>query len=95
MKIRFPLLLLLLGAGGCGPTVAGPSLGRANIVIPPVRAGTSPPRWEYVCFKDHRLVSIAQKSNALGNAGFELSATAVSPSSGSGTAIWCFKRRLP
>ncbi len=62
------------------------------VVVPPVRAGTNPPKWEYKCFRENNDGSLEAKANRLGKAGFELSATA---RHGDGFNAWCFKRRLP
>ncbi len=60
----------------------------SRLVVPPVRAGTSPPKWEYKCFKDIDLEDIERKANKLGRAGFEMTGTSYG-------FKYCFKRRLP
>lgn len=63
----------------------------SQLVIPPVRAGTAPTRWEYLCLQEHADDMAAY--NKAGAAGWEM----VSASSiGNGNyATVCFKRALP
>ncbi len=62
-----------------------------SLVVPPVRAGTNPPKWEYKCFRENGAADIEKKSNRLGAAGFEL----VGAAGAHYHPYWCFKRRLP
>ena len=58
------------------------------LVVPPVRAGTNPQRWEYKYVRESVSVEAAeQMSNRMGAQGWELA-------SADGT-IFCFKRPLP
>ncbi len=59
----------------------------ASFVVPPVRAGTSPMRWEYMCFKPRDLEPLVSRSNAAGADGWEMS--------GSNDWSYLFKRPLP
>lgn len=54
------------------------------LIVPPVRAGTNPTRWEYKC-----LVAMdpEEDGNKLGMQGWELAAVT--------GGRWCFKRPLP
>ena len=60
------------------------------LVVPPVRAGTSPAKWEYKCINARGTSGIEEKANQLGKAGFELAG-----GGGEGYGFFCFKRRLP
>jgi hypothetical protein len=65
----------------------------AQLVVPPVRAGTSPTRWEYKCVKvddpDEESVSTLNK---LGAEGWEITTMT---HSGHGVYMFCTKRALP
>lgn len=69
------------------------------LVVPPVRAGTNPPKWEYKCFRETGESKVEAKSNKLGAAGFEMTGSAGGVGGeGWGSSqwyVWCFKRRLP
>jgi hypothetical protein len=59
------------------------------LVIPPVKARTNPPKWEYFCvdtstFVDKKELASFNKAGAAGR----------DPIGGS-DGNWCFKRRLP
>jgi hypothetical protein len=59
------------------------------LVVPPVRAGTNPTRWEYKCI--HKSADeIETAANKLGTEGWEIAAVG-----GTETRSWCFKRALP
>jgi hypothetical protein len=62
----------------------------SRLVVPPVRAGTSPQKWEYKCFLGRSGTGVEGKANRLGRAGFELAG-----GGGAHYGTWCFKRRLP
>ncbi len=64
------------------------------LVVPPVRAGTNPAKWEYKCFDEDETVKIEAKANRLGRAGFEL-VTAHGRGTVDAYDSWCFKRRMP
>ena len=67
----------------------------AQFVVPPVRAGTSPTRWEYQCARvgDDAATSTLNK---LGAQGWELASMAlVGPSLGTFYYTVCAKRALP
>ncbi len=74
----------------------------SQLVVPPVRAGTNPTRWEYFC-AGTKPDTMAQDLNKLGSQGWELATSFVShydalPQSGPLTADFfgfCFKRALP
>jgi hypothetical protein len=57
------------------------------LVVPPVRAGTNPTRWEYKCFD---ALNPEENANKLGAQGWELAAA-----EGGASGTWCFKRPLP
>jgi hypothetical protein len=59
------------------------------LVVPPVRAGTNPTRWEYKCL-DTWDPERDGNANKLGAQGWELAA--VGDRNGQ---RWCFKRALP
>jgi hypothetical protein len=70
----------------------------AQLVVPPVRAGTSPTRWEYKCvFVKAETVDLDATLNKLGAEGWEL-ATMERHSNGTFIAhdyTLCTKRALP
>lgn len=91
MRRLWIMSVLALGVGiGCvAATVA------QNFIVPPVRAGTDPVRWEYTCFKGYVWGSgpldpddVLEKANPLGQQGWEMV-------SGDGAGAYCFKRPLP
>jgi hypothetical protein len=57
------------------------------LVIPPVRAGTNPTRWEYTCQPGYSLRGAVEMSNRVGAQGWELVTQA--------GEMMCFKRPLP
>jgi hypothetical protein len=59
------------------------------LVVPPVRAGTNPTRWEYKCI-DEGPGEIEAAANKLGTQGWEISSVG-----GTDHHRWCFKRPLP
>jgi hypothetical protein len=64
----------------------------AQLVVPPVRAGTSPTRWEYQCpvvDKD----AVASTVNRLGAEGWEL--VSIAPTQWRSEIMSCAKRALP
>ena len=81
------VLMFGIGIGCVAATVA------QNFVVPPVRAGTNPTKWEYICHhvkesSASKQAPVAEaKSNLLGAEGWELVANA--------SATYCFKRPLP
>ena len=56
-----------------------------QVVIPPVRAGTNPQRWEYMCAPN-------SEANKAGAQGWELVQIEKGTSFSNN---WCFKRTLP
>jgi len=69
----------------------------AQLVVPPVRAGTSPTRWEYQCTEaERRPEEITGTLNKLGAQGWELVSAAPRGYSGAVTGyMLCAKRALP
>jgi hypothetical protein len=61
----------------------------APFVVPPVRAGTNPQKWEYMCTQDDTPDGVADKANKAGAQGWELVL-----SGGRSSLIFCFKRPL-
>ena len=59
------------------------------LIVPPVRAGTNPQKWEYKCFTENDPEDAEKKANLVGRHGWEMAATM------SYRTVWCFKRRLP
>jgi hypothetical protein len=57
------------------------------LIVPPVRAGTNPARWEYTCLTGSSVEGAIHDSNRLGAQGWELATH-------SGNLL-CFKRVLP
>ena len=85
---------LVLGLSLAVALLAGCIIGAAasRLVVPPVRAATNPPKWEYKCFDESKAAKIESKANRLGQVGIELAGAL---SSGPGRyQSWCFKRRL-
>ena len=67
-----------------------------QLVVPPIKAGTNPKKWEYTCFKEPFTDAKAtSQANKHGSEGWEL--VSVTPVSGSISALmgWCYKRPLP
>ena len=88
MKAMRATLVGLVFVIGCA--VGGAA---SHFVVPPVRAGTSPTRWEYTCLEDPR--TILKKSNELGAQGWEMATGAASGANWGAEWVWCFKRALP
>jgi len=102
MKQRSALALLFIVGCATGGVAA-------QLVVPPVRAGTSPTRWEYQCasvgtvWLDADEMAAATKAtlNKLGAAGWELASVAPAKWQGSqlgystGAYMLCAKRALP
>jgi hypothetical protein len=63
----------------------------AQLVVPPVRAGTSPTRWEYPCASAREEARAQEDLNKLGAEGWELVGVTV----GSFRYTLCAKRALP
>ena len=77
---------------GCAPGGVA-----AQLVVPPVRAGTAPPRWEYQCVETEN-DALTQTLNRFGAQGWEL--VSVAPRRTPGGAFvelyaLCSKRALP
>ncbi len=67
--------------------VIGCAVASSPLVFPPARAGTTPQKWEYTCFKETNLNEITKKSNRAGSQGWEMVTVM--------DFRWCFKRPLP
>jgi hypothetical protein len=73
----------------------------AQLVIPPVRAGTSPMRWEYQCaYEDADAARATTTLNKLGAEGWELVGVVQAPipgwhATGAYAYTLCAKRALP
>jgi hypothetical protein len=75
----------------------------AQMVIPPIRAGTQPMRWEYLCVQAVRGTDqLSSALNKAGAAGWELVSTVASHldhefagSLDADAFVFCFKRALP
>jgi hypothetical protein len=73
----------------------------SQVVVPPVRAGTAPTRWEYQCLGVSGGGGVTATLNKMGSEGWELAG--VSPSHHTGafgsyvadTYMFCAKRALP
>ena len=63
----------------------------SNLVVPKVRAGTNPTRWEYYCAGE--MLTEAEMKQ-VGEAGWELTTMMARGVAGT-TTISCFKRPLP
>ncbi|HTJ47736.1 MAG TPA: hypothetical protein VL463_36820 [Kofleriaceae bacterium] len=87
--MRMFILLFALGAA-CGSTEGAfqtSTLARDDVVsdtVPPARAGTSPPRWEYLCLQNPPKAQLAEA----GAQGWEAAHYAT-------VALLCFRRALP
>jgi len=86
-KLVIALSLTVALLAGC---IIGATASR--LVVPPVRAGTNPQKWEYKCFDEGGAHSVEAKANKLGAVGFEL---VTGSSDRTYNGAWCFKRRLP
>ena len=64
----------------------------SNFVVPPIKAGTNPQKWEYTCFRKYAdlLDETKSLSDKLGSQGWEMSSTAGGPFG----VVYCFKRPL-
>jgi hypothetical protein len=75
----------------------------SQVVIPPVRAGTAPTRWEYYCLRVEGGGGVTSTLNKMGTEGWELVGvapahhSAASAFSGSEVNMYmfCAKRALP
>ena len=79
--------------------VIGCAVGGAasHFVVPPVRAGTNPTRWEYACLQKPSTnpSNILTQSNQLGTQGWEMVTAAAAGEGFHAEWVWCFKRALP
>ena len=66
----------------------------SRLVVPPVRAGTNPTRWEYHCLSGHSN-DLVQSSNQMGAQGWEMAAGAGAGEGWDKEFVLCFKRALP
>ena len=63
----------------------------AQLVVPPARAGTTGPRWDYFCFNESMLAEqVASRLQEAGAQGWELATT--STASNGGYSLYCMKR---
>jgi|ERR1043166_965097 hypothetical protein len=78
----------------------------SQLVIPPIRAGTQPQRWEYLCVQvAPEATKLTPALNNAGAAGWELVSTVAAHMDGEGLTgltglrsdsyVFCFKRALP
>jgi len=58
----------------------------APFVVPPVRAGTNPQKWEYMCDQETDEDVLVEKANKAGAQGWEMTI--------SNGALFCYKRPL-
>jgi hypothetical protein len=66
----------------------------SQLVVPPVRAGTNPTRWEYFVLQDPE--KILSQSNQLGAKGWEMvGMTGIRHATDQTEWVWFFKRPLP
>jgi hypothetical protein len=76
---------------------AAGAVGTSTFVVPPVRAGTAPQKWEYLCKNFDNtardgIEAATRSANIAGVQGWEMSGMA----GGGGTLMaMCFKRPLP
>ena len=84
-KLSVSGLVLAAFLVGCAAAMVA-----APIVVPPVRAGTSPAKWEYDCAST-KVKEITATANKFGPEGWEMVNFAPS---GGGWARVCFKRPL-
>ena len=97
-KTILTMSLLITFLLGCVTTQIAMQSER-NFIVPPVKAGTNPQRWEYKCFHEHQsnAATIEVKSNRLGLKGWDM----VSIGGAGGGMLdghhvsICFKRALP
>ena len=86
-KLSVSGLMLAAFLVGCAAAMVA-----APLVVPPVRAGTSPTKWEYKCeLTDANAETTTALANKFGAEGWEI-ASGVAASNGWGT--YCFKRPL-
>jgi len=88
MKVTRTFVLGAVFLIGCA--VGGMS---SQFVVPPVRAGTNPTRWEYTCIEN--LDKFLERSDKLGAQGWEMVTATVVPGRTDFYYMWCFKRPLP
>jgi hypothetical protein len=70
----------------------------AQLVVPPIRAGTTPTRWEYQCAKVWAERGMTSGLNKLGAAGWELVSVVPATMPGGSSVdeyMLCAKRALP
>ena len=88
MKVTRAMALGIVFVLGCA--VGGIS---SQFIVPPVRAGTNPARWEYYCMEGTE--KLVERSDKLGAQGWEMTAAAAVPERLDTYFVWCFKRPLP
>ncbi len=69
--------------------VIGCAVASSPLIVPPVRAGTTPQKWEYLCFERH-WKKVHGEANKVGKHGWEMVGL-----SGTTGILACFKRPLP
>lgn len=71
-----------------GAFVVGTFISEAN----PVAAEPPPPKsqWQYQCFEASGVADVTERSNKMGQQGWEL----VTSAGTKGSTLWCFKRPL-
>jgi len=77
MKVTRAMALGIVFVIGCA--VGGIS---SQLVVPPVRAGTNPTRWEYYCIEG--MEKLVERSDKLGAQGWEMTAALENP----GYYVW-------
>ncbi|HMF40231.1 MAG TPA: hypothetical protein VKQ32_06035 [Polyangia bacterium] len=88
MKVTRAMALGIVFVIGCA--VGGVS---SQFIVPPVRAGTNPTRWEYYCLEDTE--KLVERSDKLGAQGWEMTAASAVAAHNDPYFVWCFKRPLP
>lgn len=89
-KLVIALSLTVALLAGC---IIGATASR--LVVPPVRAGTNPQKWQYSCVEItfEEAERVTKVANRYGAAGWEMAM--VAGHGASRNDVWCFKRRLP
>lgn len=90
MKQRIALALVFIVGCATGGVAA-------QLVVPPVRAGTAPTRWEYHCDDEGTTEKLTEALNEAGAAGWELAGLTTDHKAdlGSFKHMYCTKRALP
>jgi hypothetical protein len=88
IRVKTAFVLLVVFFAGCAAS--------RILAVPPARAGTTLPRWEYACRNESGDDDVSKMASAMGQQGWEMVAASSLVHAGTSDSItWCFKRPLP